>query len=80
MDRKARDTCRTDTFNEIWQHNLGVLIIDTDPALDRDLYRAGRNHRGNAVGNQCGPFHQHCTKAARLYLSDGQPMFRLTSS
>ena len=65
---KWRHPCRCDRFEETRQHLLGVLIIDADAAF----------HRHRAPGfapciaatqsaTNCGPFHQHRAKTARLH-------------
>ena len=53
--------------DEVGQHGFGVLVIHADPALDRHRHRAFGDHRGDAIGHQRRPLHQHRAKAARLH-------------
>ncbi len=52
---------------------LRILIIDADPALDRDRYGDRRLHGGNAVTDQLRLGHQTRAEAALLHALGGTP-------
>jgi hypothetical protein len=45
----------------------GILLIHADPAFHRHLDRARVDHRGHAIGDEAGPFHQDGAETPRLH-------------
>ena len=67
MDDKAPNTRRRNTRQKLGQYLLGNLIINANPAFDRNLNIHSRAHGRAAFGHKPGFAHQNSAKATRLY-------------
>ena len=67
MDDKAPDTRRRNTRQELGQYLLRNLIINADPAFDRNLNIHSRAHGRAAFSHKPGFAHQYSAKATRVY-------------
>ncbi len=80
MDDQRIGAGGDDAARQRIERDFRILIVDPDPALDRDRNAHRALHGGDAFGDQSGSAIRQAPKRPSLTRSDGQPTLRLISS